>query len=252
MPAVCSVERHQLKTAGTHIDTISEVSAELSSMDEVSQLVKLLAMVFKLRYPSPSNQCHLGSLVKTLTADCLESVSAAEHRDGFTDEEAVQYFQRFLSPVLDGLAGLGELEEAVGASIDPLGFRQFWALDGRNMLSESVTGELLRPIGLDPETTFINTFIQGNGRRLALTRDRGALALVPGSAKPGDELWILANGNLPFVLRREDHEHEELRFTLVGETYVHGLSRGEAFEPPDGDLGESVNIKDMMVSVTLI
>ncbi|RWA07059.1 hypothetical protein EKO27_g8045 [Xylaria grammica] len=40
----------------------------------------------------------------------------------------------------------------------------------------------------------------------------------------GDEVWVLAGGNVPFTLRKVS----EGRYTLIGECYVHGIMHGEA------------------------
>jgi hypothetical protein len=62
---------------------------------------------------------------------------------------------------------------------------------------------------------FLARFLRGR-RRLALPRSRQALVLTPLSAKPGDEIWILFNGRLPYVLR--EIEGEEHGYYFVGET----------------------------------
>jgi hypothetical protein len=60
-------------------------------------------------------------------------------------------------------------------------------------------------------------------RKLALTR-RGYLSLVPGSAEPGDVIVILDGGDTPFVIRKREENWE-----LLGECYVHGAMKGEAY-----------------------
>ncbi|KAI1179053.1 heterokaryon incompatibility protein-domain-containing protein [Nemania sp. FL0916] len=44
------------------------------------------------------------------------------------------------------------------------------------------------------------------------------------SNSPGDEVWLLAGGNVPFTLRKVS----DRRYRLVGECYVHGIMHGEA------------------------
>ena len=44
------------------------------------------------------------------------------------------------------------------------------------------------------------------------------------ATRTGDEIWILAGSNFPFILRPLQNGHYE----LVGETYVRGIMNGEA------------------------
>lgn len=60
-------------------------------------------------------------------------------------------------------------------------------------------------------------------RRLARTRD-GYLCLVPAGARVGDSIVICKGGKTPLLLRPESKH-----WTLLGETYVHGMMDGERF-----------------------
>jgi hypothetical protein len=53
---------------------------------------------------------------------------------------------------------------------------------------------------------------------------KGYVALVPRLTKEGDWIAICQGGAMPLVIRR-DGEH----WVLVGESYVHGLMSGEAW-----------------------
>lgn len=48
----------------------------------------------------------------------------------------------------------------------------------------------------------------------------------PKSARPGDQVWILAGAKIPFVLRPQENG----KYVVVGDAYVHGIMHGEAFE----------------------
>lgn len=54
-------------------------------------------------------------------------------------------------------------------------------------------------------------------KRLFATNE-GQLGLGPESTREGDETWVLAGADTPFVLRPQ----EDGRYTLLGEAYVHG------------------------------
>ncbi|KAK3360698.1 heterokaryon incompatibility protein-domain-containing protein [Lasiosphaeria hispida] len=64
-----------------------------------------------------------------------------------------------------------------------------------------------------------------SGRAIFRT-DENYLGNGPRSVLPGDQVWVLAGAVVPIVLRRRGNG----RFTLVGEAFVHGIMRGEAFE----------------------
>ena len=60
-------------------------------------------------------------------------------------------------------------------------------------------------------------------RRRFFTTRKGHIGLGRPSMKPGDSLCILSGGNVPFLLRKDGIHHR-----FVGESYVHGLMKGEA------------------------
>lgn len=63
-------------------------------------------------------------------------------------------------------------------------------------------------------------------RSFGTTHD-GHLANLPGGAQPGDIIYTVLGGSVPYVFReRNDGYHE-----LVGECYVHGFMNGEAGVP---------------------
>ncbi|KAL5320389.1 hypothetical protein ACEPPN_011190 [Leptodophora sp. 'Broadleaf-Isolate-01'] len=73
-----------------------------------------------------------------------------------------------------------------------------------------------------PLLLLIETF--GRHRRMYKTA-KGYLGLGPKSLLQGDEVWLLMNSHVPFILRRDV---ETGTFRLIGETYVHGVMYGEA------------------------
>jgi len=63
-------------------------------------------------------------------------------------------------------------------------------------------------------------------RSVGLTH-KGYIASVPGHAEPGDFICVLFGGKVPFIIRPEARES---RYILLGDTYVHGIMKGEAVE----------------------
>ena len=67
-------------------------------------------------------------------------------------------------------------------------------------------------------------------RRFAVT-STGHFALVPRGAKAGDQVVVFEKACVPFVVRRvKDDRDNDALFELVGETYVHGIMKGEAVD----------------------
>ncbi|KAL9106298.1 MAG: hypothetical protein Q9227_008633 [Pyrenula ochraceoflavens] len=68
-----------------------------------------------------------------------------------------------------------------------------------------------------------------NGRRPCLT-GKDYLGFAPDATRPGDLLAIFLGSTVPFVIRPHDREVDS--FWLIGECYVHGIMKGEAFDLP--------------------
>lgn len=62
------------------------------------------------------------------------------------------------------------------------------------------------------------------GRRMARTSD-GYIGLVPAKTKVGDCVWLFKGGSVPFIVREENGT-----MRLIGEAYIHGIMKGEAFD----------------------
>ena len=79
-------------------------------------------------------------------------------------------------------------------------------------------------------------WIASHGRCFFRT-EKGHLGLCFPHTKPGDEVWVLAGGNVPFVLRRPEatgamvktHVDVTQGLKMVGECYLHGFMDGEGF-----------------------
>ncbi|KAL6712375.1 WD repeat-containing protein jip5 [Coniothyrium glycines] len=74
-------------------------------------------------------------------------------------------------------------------------------------------------------------------RRFAITL-KGHFALVPRGAQKGDAVVVLEDTCVPFVLRRVCDNAARKRFELLGESYVHGIMKGEVMSQQDIELEE--------------
>jgi hypothetical protein len=66
------------------------------------------------------------------------------------------------------------------------------------------------------------------GREMFIT-EQGFLGLGPSTIRKDDQVWLLSDSRVPFVLRPFA---ETASFTLVGECYVHGIMHGEMLVDP--------------------
>jgi hypothetical protein len=66
-------------------------------------------------------------------------------------------------------------------------------------------------------------FVHTHRNRRFFTTEKGYIGLGPEASRVGDLVCVLLGGPLPYILRRS-----ETSFKLIGESYVHGLMRGEA------------------------
>lgn len=82
---------------------------------------------------------------------------------------------------------------------------------------------------------FMETFLHFAGRHNLGITAVGYVGLFPLAARPGDKVMILEGGHTPFLLRPVE---EDGTFTLVGECYVHGIMKGEAWEKASTQLEE--------------
>ncbi|PHH87085.1 hypothetical protein CDD83_9335 [Cordyceps sp. RAO-2017] len=178
---------------GAGIDTIGSLSDPLSCMSSIASLVSLLALAYRVEDPPPAQQARLTTLRRTV----LGPSDAKRRRDG---DALAASFLRFLSPVLSGRAGMDDFQTAVGALADPANFRDFWTLDGRNLIRDVVEGHVPPPPSAAP-SSFQELLAGGPARRVALGLDSRAIYLVPAEAEPGDELWLDGDGARMIVRR---------------------------------------------------
>ncbi|KAI8248589.1 hypothetical protein K4K53_000680 [Colletotrichum sp. SAR 10_77] len=238
------LQPEQAQLGGTYVDTIVDVSEQLFYMKQLLPLVKLLALVYKVRAPSLSEEDRMNTLMRTLSGDTLNKTTTDRYPQGFTRDEIIQSFGRLLSPVLNGLSGLDDFEKAISAGEDPAGFRQFWALDDRNLLTDAVCGSGPMASVTETDIPFLDIFVKDKTRRLALTQDHATLVLVPHDTRPGDEIWAMSRTEKLVVIRLDDPEAASTTVGILGEAYSHGFSK----EPPPPNCKQVYNSAEFLTS----
>jgi hypothetical protein len=72
--------------------------------------------------------------------------------------------------------------------------------------------------------------VVGGHRRLFRT-SQNYLGLGPMSMMPGDEVWLIRDARIPFILQPQPAPNGR-KYTLLGECYLHGFMHGEMFHVP--------------------
>jgi hypothetical protein len=85
-------------------------------------------------------------------------------------------------------------------------------------------------------TPQVHAFWRAAHGRTFFRTAKGAFGLCYPHTKPGDEVWVLAGGRVPFVLRSVEDAERSRRRRLVGECYLHGFMDGEAERVGEGDV----------------
>ncbi|KAH6996908.1 hypothetical protein EDB80DRAFT_726562 [Ilyonectria destructans] len=194
------------------IDSIASLSDPLSSMTSIFSLVSLLTLAYQVRSPLPSVQQRLLTLMHTMSPASNPLVQRTAPK-GYSREEVLNSFIHFLSPVLNGMAGMLELLSAVDAFSRPEDFRDFWSLERSNLIREFIenSGPLRGMKGYD--VPFLETFVQDPTCRIALGKNNSVLMLVPGDAQVGDDVWW-------------DDDEQRLTVSRQGEDDIMGNGEG--------------------------
>ena len=191
------------------VDAISLLSDPLSSMSSLSSLVTLLKLAYIARDPPPAEQGRLTTLMRTLSPE-----PRPRRAKTYSPDDAAESFINFLSPVLNGMAGMQEFEATVDGFAQPDNFRDFWTFHGHNLIRDMSTGDAQFHTKKGANS-FLDVFCRDQSCRVALGRNTGCLMLVPGQAELGDEVW-LADGALRLIRSRDG-------WGDVGEAFIHHL-----------------------------
>ncbi|PFH55756.1 hypothetical protein XA68_17683 [Ophiocordyceps unilateralis] len=188
---------------GVSIDAIGRLSDPIAAMSSIDSLVSLLALAYQQVGPGRDRLAML-----------MHTMSAPSPQD--RPHELVGAFVEFLNPILGGLAGLSDFSEAVDAVSHPDRFRDFWTLDGQNLMRDIVAGhgDGEPPV---PGVSFLDAFVRDTGRRVALGLESRVLSLVPAEAEPGDELWQ-ERASTPILVRRRTSNGG---WTIIGHAFIH-------------------------------
>lgn len=238
-----TMESGMLDVQGYLLDHIDQTSTLLDESSDPStswaSIVKL-ALSLDLPYPDPSGTGNRRSRVevlwRTLTTDTyahmcpapleagllfLDYILNLQVRHRLVPWASQDAFQPHHSPLSASIYP----EWRTLLSLEPAG--SAYTLDAYKKRLTTVVDHMFNgdysPIGL---AQLQHELDQSGGTKRRLFKTQcGYLGTGPRSLEPGDEVWILHRGGLPFVLRPQPKPGH---YRLVGEAFVYGVMSGEA------------------------
>ncbi|EQB47438.1 heterokaryon incompatibility protein [Colletotrichum gloeosporioides Cg-14] len=220
------VRGDEMSVQGFLIDTISTTSRVIGNPDLTFEdpmngnqtLLEVWKLVSEMvTYPQPH----------TLFSALCQTLVAGRNETG--KQKCPQSYEEIISLLLDASTGMepsisGQTYTARQKKPKGRGRLELGRLKDHKVGSAGDTFQELR-------TAMVNAL---KNRKLGTT-EKGHLGLFLGHANVGDQVYVLENCHVPFVMRKI----EGGRFRLVGECYVHGMMHGEAIGS-DASLTEMV------------
>jgi hypothetical protein len=244
----CQVLNSTLLVSGKRIDAVEEVCLPLEDVITPSgdlQLIFRLALSLDHLYPL-TNQDRMEVLWRTMIINTSGAVLEEQSypAEPIYSEYFINAIGRLSAIKLQSLpqeqrGWFLELYDSFRSSLVTLPLAE--ELVGSKFVNSNLTDLLNdsnnashREREWDQTSVFSNKFILQVSRtstnRTLIRTSRKLLGLAPVCTQPGDEVWILEGALVPFILHRCPDKEE---YTVVGETYVHGIMNGEAFEIAD-------------------
>ncbi|KAJ4298207.1 hypothetical protein N0V90_006106 [Kalmusia sp. IMI 367209] len=144
-------------------------------------------------------------------------------KDGSSNASAPQDYSEVLSLIVD--ESFGQELHIVGQPYSPRRQKGFFTLKSLTSRKPKITLEDLKKA--------LKAALRW--RRFAITK-KGYFCLVPRGTRVNDMVVVFKAGHVPFVVRNQEPAEVKGNYELLGETYVHGIMKGEAFSEGSGDL----------------
>ena len=177
-----------------------------TSIQEVDDCVLRLALVhYMFCAPLPCTEAapeEKGATVREPGADVMEILG-----DVLSSDPRVAPFYNILAE------SLGEIGSSVAGQDQTV--NQMIRMDPR----------LYRDLEILAQTTDLS------GKRCVIrTRTNNCLGAAPTCAEPGDQIWLLYDARIPYVLRPYQIEEGRTSYRIIGQAWIHGIMNGEYFE----------------------
>ena len=238
VPISRSVEGNVLDLRGFYLGDINAYSLDLSGRtieNTPRHLISLLDVCLALPTILRDGQDRIQGLWRTMVADSEYSLRPAPPELGacFHDWilKALFFIRKYevewasvLSIIFEKITQLSENTVTL-ISLPNVGVGSLWR--GRVMVTRegSTNQEIAKYVTSDNLLKF-EKLISAVYAQLLFRTNGGDLGYGPLSTSPGDQIWVLENGRVPFVLRPVA---DGKNFELLGECYVHGVMDGQLF-----------------------
>jgi hypothetical protein len=246
--AIHNIHEETLSVNGMRIDVITQRSESLYRMIdylEPDSIKPCLDICSKLPpvYPLTGQDC-LEVLWRTMIIDQYYDVGEPQYHPAppETSENFVAWIKNALAVELDKMTGTREKATKRLELVEQIqSWNQIFRSSSLRLPTPEEIFDLAEEIPKDHALSdrifaVINTanrFIIGwgalrwsFGRSLFRTAEHQMFGLGPEKMEEGDEVWLIKETFVPFILRPQLDD----RYTLVGEAYVHGIMHGEWLE----------------------
>ena len=217
-----------LCVTGFELDTVAAVTDSVGACQKLcSELFLLAGLDRSPQRPYPRGRDYLGAYWRTLCSECicvrgkneqLGNVTHDYHRvvpghyDVFVDWAHSRNTSPFYSGPDGDQNGLTDIQKKTFTFVPGFQGRQF-DYEPRHLVSIKDFWAAMRN-GLRDRKGFITK--------------GGLLGSGPRAMRPGDRVWLLNGGSVPFILRRKTEGWSGDAWEILGYAYVQGIMDGEA------------------------
>jgi hypothetical protein len=250
------VNGRQLTIRGIRLGVVKGTTCNFSDVLHNQSLDELLTIAYNTTPAKPNTDDRLEVLFSAMNTEHFETWDPAF--GSYNRDKDLEKFANWVTRMTEESPGQKDLPETL-SQLSPLPsrssreYRSFLTIGSRTLARDSpstVNTPAAAEADGKPRYYYPSQTITSH-RRLALLALSPALspspqylpAVVPLSTCPGDEIWLLFNGRVAYVLRpsqhvlNEEEVGEEMRggmktgyYRYLGEAYAHRFMRGEVFD----------------------
>ena len=241
-----------LATSSCRIDTIAEVARHSLSEDSpLGALIEEWTEMASQNRDYVTGEFAADAFWRTCVGDNTLRFRQAPALDSYHAPLAIFFGRHFIQHIRLGDSG-GESEETDAIDISALDQHTNKLI--ATLMADAFTAVPDWPeahastLELDPDA--VPAFWSVCNSRKFFVTATGHFGVGPKDARVGDEIHVLSGTRVPFVLRKvdgisrgeglalsEDDDDDTILYSMIGESYVHGVMKGEALEREDFEWG---------------
>lgn len=255
LAALINMSAHIIELSGIFFDHVEELSEYIPESFEQAKFLPVVDIVSRLNNYSSTGYDRLEVFMRTLLADKIDEGGTDTNKEHFPIDEVSTSYIAWLQLQMAKSIIVGSQVAGTWIS-DPtfMKFRDLSLVESDELNFDAFLAEYMSLFDPDKQNQteeFTNRFIKPTLlfasmydksiwiRRLARTRRTNLLCLAAPSVEPGDQIWFLRGGKVPFIL----HGLPNGNFLLRGEAYVHGNMDGEIFSNGEFSTGDAREVR---------